>query len=373
MKHYFFPLGLALSLAACGAASGSPNLGVPQLALTQTAPRAAASATRSETPATAAHGLPGRAFVYVSNAGNDSITVYPRATSGNAAPWYVIAGPNTQLDSPGQLAQDASANLYVADGHFGGASMHPSVLVFAHGASGNVAPIRVLSGSHTGIHNVEAMTVDTTTGEIYVVDTLTFGDSQGSLLRFAAGASGNQAPLARSAANYLTAFQIANDSTGHNIIEAHPPICCSGTYAGVDTITKQFADNGQLGFIYDVNFLAAGGVVDDPLTHTYLATVSGNGIFRFAEKTVGSGGSPPDLKPAIVSIISSDTCGSALALGQFRDIYVAHSTATSFYMPCSADAVFVFAPAASGNATPERIIAGAATLLDQPSGIFEGP
>ncbi len=42
-------------------------------------------------------------LLYVSNVGNNSIAVYHHNVDGNAAPLYVIAGPNTRITSPGQL------------------------------------------------------------------------------------------------------------------------------------------------------------------------------------------------------------------------------------------------------------------------------
>ena len=106
-------------------------------------------------------------LLYIGNIGNNSITVYKHDAQGNTAPLYVIAGPNTEINSPGQLSEDAQGNLYVANGNHLQTSQNPAVLVFAHGANGNVAPIRNLSGPLTGIHDVWAMTVDQTTGEIW--------------------------------------------------------------------------------------------------------------------------------------------------------------------------------------------------------------
>jgi hypothetical protein len=97
----------------------------------------------------------------------------------------------------------------------------------------------------------------------------------------------------------------------------------------------------------------------------------GTGIYRFAEDTVGNGNTDFTnvFKPAVVSIITSDTCGAALALppGPTPNTYVVHSTPA-----CPTDAVYVYTHGASGNAAPLRILSGLATKLKQPFGIYEG-
>jgi hypothetical protein len=98
------------------------------------------------------------------------------------------------------------------------------------------------------------------------------------------------------------------------------------------------------------------------------------GIFRFAEDTSGYfayDGSPTKLNHPVVSLITSDTCGTQLAVapGPTPDTFVTHST----QYHCPKDAVYVYAHAASGNAAPVRVLSGSATKLDKPYGIYEGP
>jgi hypothetical protein len=137
-------------------------------------------------------------MLYVGNLGNNSITVYHHDAQGNAAPVYVIAGSRTGIKNPGQLAEDAAGNLYVANGSAYATDLTtPSILVFAHGAKGNVAPIRVIA-QYPGLS----------------------GTSE--LLRFPPNANGNTAPFARSATDSVyVPHQITLDSTGNNLIDAH--------------------------------------------------------------------------------------------------------------------------------------------------------
>jgi hypothetical protein len=98
----------------------------------------------------------------------------------------------------------------------------------------------------------------------------------------------------------------------------------------------------------------------------------GTGIYRFAEDTVGGGNTEftKVFKPAVISIITSDTCGSQLALppGPTPNTYVVHGTQSG----CPTDAVYVYTHSASGNAAPLRILSGPATKLNQHYGIYEG-
>jgi hypothetical protein len=310
-------------------------------------------------------------FLYVANTGNNSITVYNTTASGNTAPIATIAGSNTQLNDPWQLSEDAKGNLYVANR---GAS---SILVFAHGANGNVAPVQAISGPLTGIaaNSLETAAVDQESEKIFAVVSVNVANS--ALLRFPLNANGNEAPLATSP--LAGAVQLASDSTGKKLIFASPPFCCSAATAGVYSGDK-FPNPAHPSKQPYIHNFGANGLADDPTTGTFL--VSGNdwvtqGIFRFQEDTVGEGayefGPPPQpsYTPAVGSVITSDTCGSQLALGHDRNIYVVHSTGL-FGTPCAADAVYVYQHDASGNAAPLRVLTGSATQLDVPTGVHVG-
>jgi len=117
-------------------------------------------------------------LLYVGNIGNNSITIYKQDAQGDTAPLKVIAGSKTGINNPGQLSEDAQGNLYVANNASPAASTstaYGSVLVFAHGANGNTAPIRKLVGPATdliGVLGVQGLTVDKRTGKIFVITQL---------------------------------------------------------------------------------------------------------------------------------------------------------------------------------------------------------
>ncbi|MFN2527627.1 MAG: NHL repeat-containing protein [Candidatus Baltobacteraceae bacterium] len=130
--------------------------------------------------------------IYVANTGNGTITIYAAKSLGDVAPVVTIGGPNTEppngMQAPTGLALDSALNIYVAD------KATNQILVFAAGATGNVAPIRIIGGSNTGLNNPSDVLVDST-GKLYVTNSAS-GNGTGNILIFAAGANGNVAPSA---------------------------------------------------------------------------------------------------------------------------------------------------------------------------------
>jgi hypothetical protein len=368
---------LLSSLSACSGSGQSNSVVLPQGANAPLAPVAGVRDTLSASVQLSAAPLAANSNyrLYVANAVNNSITVYNANASGNTAPIATIAGSKTQLKKPGQLSEDANGNLYVANV---GAS---SILVFAHGANGNVAPVKDISGPLTGLSGgLITATADQTTGRLFAVAGT--GQENGyALLRFPLNANGDQTPLATTDQCCNSPAELTSDSTGKEFIYASHGVCCSASSAGIYTGEK--FKEAHPAKRPSINNFGPGGVVDDPTTKTFL--VSGwdgvtQGIFRFQEDTVGhgswDGGSPPPplYTPAVVSVITGDSCGpriengSQLALGYDRSIYMAQSTSSG----CAADAVYVYEHDASGNATPLRVLTGPATKLDGPTGIYEG-
>jgi DNA-binding beta-propeller fold protein YncE len=76
--------------------------------------------------------------LYVTNHGNNSVTVYASGATANAKPIQTISGTNTGLFAPYDLAVDSSGGIYVAN-EFGN-----SVTVYAAGANDNAAPINTI-------------------------------------------------------------------------------------------------------------------------------------------------------------------------------------------------------------------------------------
>ena len=151
--------------------------------------------------------------LYLMNAGIgnsfDTILIFSPTQDGDVAPMSSIAGSATLLASDilgGSF--DAAGNLYVVTG----AEITPAstaILEFAAGASGNVAPIREIAGSNTMVSGsyVSNPVLDTA-GNIYV---MAFAPhSTPNILRFAPGANGNAMPSAVSPSGAtINSFAIA--------------------------------------------------------------------------------------------------------------------------------------------------------------------
>jgi hypothetical protein len=131
--------------------------------------------------------------VYVVNNSPSSVTVYAKGSHGNAAPQQTIRGSNTGLSAPEGIAVDAGLDIYVANSQ-GGPNGLGSVTVYAAGANGNVAPIRTISGSNTVLDFPEGVALDA--GLNLYVTTFVGGPSGlGSVNVYAAGANGDVAPI----------------------------------------------------------------------------------------------------------------------------------------------------------------------------------
>jgi serine/threonine protein kinase, bacterial len=142
--------------------------------------------------------LDAKANIYVTSFGGPStlgvVTVWPAGANGYAAPIMVINGPATGLTFPVGITLDAKGNIYVANQPFN-RKQKPSVLVFSAGSNGDASPMRVITGAATQLNTPVGIALDAKEN-VYVGN---FGD-QGrkldpSITVFAAGAKGNVAPV----------------------------------------------------------------------------------------------------------------------------------------------------------------------------------
>jgi hypothetical protein len=81
-------------------------------------------------------------LLYIADACRPGVVVVPQQASGSVAPVRVLAGPNTGLEDPVQLAFFGD-ELYVLD--FTSADRNRAVRVYPLGAAGDVAPTRTLA------------------------------------------------------------------------------------------------------------------------------------------------------------------------------------------------------------------------------------
>ena len=89
--------------------------------------------------------------IYVSNEGTSAgyeVLVFGAGANGNVAPIRNITGSKTGLVSPYALALDGSSNLYVTNVATV-SNMGPTITVYAAGANGNVSPIQTITAPNT--------------------------------------------------------------------------------------------------------------------------------------------------------------------------------------------------------------------------------
>jgi DNA-binding beta-propeller fold protein YncE len=113
-----------------------------------------------------------------------SITVYPGEATGDVAPVRRIQGSKTGLNWPMAISVDAGHDeIAVAN------SGDSSIRIFSRTASGDAAPVRIIKGTRTGIHGPMGVTFDVKNDELWVAN---YGDH--TALVFARGAGGDVAP-----------------------------------------------------------------------------------------------------------------------------------------------------------------------------------
>lgn len=124
-------------------------------------------------------------LLYVANSATATIDIFP---AGSGTMEAQIGGSNSGLVAPGTVAVDASLNVYVFD------ATTATISEFAAGATGNVAPIRTISGSNTGLSDPDGfnfgLAISKASGDIFVSN-----PGSNAILVFAATASGNATPI----------------------------------------------------------------------------------------------------------------------------------------------------------------------------------
>jgi DNA-binding beta-propeller fold protein YncE len=114
-----------------------------------------------------------------------SITVYPIKASGDTAPLRIISGAKTQLNWPGHIFVDPdNGELFVAN------DSDNSIVVFRGTDQGDVAPSRVIKGPKTGLSNPTGLFVDPKNNELFVSN---MGNHSATV--YSRNANGDAAPL----------------------------------------------------------------------------------------------------------------------------------------------------------------------------------
>jgi|HubBroStandDraft_4_1064222.scaffolds.fasta_scaffold22260_2 hypothetical protein len=152
--------------------------------------------------------------IYAANDSANNVLIFAPGAHGDAKP-QVLGGSNVPLHETEGITLDASGEIYVSD------YSAAQILVFAAGATGNTAPIRTIQGSKTGLTEPLGMAVDSA-GNLFVVNG-TYPSTM-SILEFASGANGNVAPISYIGGSNTLIVQpqsVSLDSTGRIIVPSN--------------------------------------------------------------------------------------------------------------------------------------------------------
>lgn len=118
-----------------------------------------------------------------------AVLVFRGGAMGEEPPVRVIQGQRTQLVRPHTIAVDpVNGEIIVGD------PSNRSITIFDRKANGNVAPIRMLRGPKTSIHTVVGVGVDPQRGLIFGASR-SIGEVDSGILMFRRGDTGNVEPL----------------------------------------------------------------------------------------------------------------------------------------------------------------------------------
>jgi hypothetical protein len=145
--------------------------------------------------------------LYLSTPG--TISIFASNATGNAVPIRQIMNANIG----GTVAVDSQGNIYTSTYDLSASSA--TVSVFSPTASGNATPTREISGALTGLGVLTCLSVDPG-GDLFVGSFVPLSLGPSSVLEFAPGATGNVAPLQTltSVANE-SPFGLTVDTTGN--------------------------------------------------------------------------------------------------------------------------------------------------------------
>ncbi|HEY3998269.1 MAG TPA: hypothetical protein VGO93_05350 [Candidatus Xenobia bacterium] len=353
-----------------------------------------------------------------SNSGPPAILVYSRTATGDATPLRTIAGSATLLNSLDDLsvAVDTVNNELVVDNG-------PQLLVFSHTANGNVPPLRSLSGNNTGLAgNIGngAPAIDTINNEILVP--VPGSGTSSAILAFSRTASGNVAPL-RSISGSNTGLTdglwgLAVDPVNNELAvtdqsgpievfsrtasgNVDPLRTVSGTLPSptglfIDTANNELdVTDSTLNSVDVFSRTATGNAaplrsIADPHTGLSLplsvALDSADALIAVANLGVDIGGpgtvnvykstANGDVAPVNSVVINGLGANTGLSDGFSESVAidpVNKELVVANYAGTANDAIVVFSLSANGTPTPLREINGSSTGLFAPEGVYVDP
>ncbi len=304
--------------------------------------------------------------LYAANIGASSVTEYPLDASGDAAPIRTIRGPHTGITGIRDVAVDAAGTIFAVN-----LSGPVFINVFARTANGDATPIRQIGGIHTLLSDPLAITLDAQ-GYLYVANQTEGGPPAASILVFAPGARGDVAPV-RQITGAGEAVKLAVDGEEELIVavtgafgQTAPPqilVYAPGAHGAATPLRRITGPATELG---PPSATSSGAFA--------VAVLPGGMRVRAAVSPSGAS--------ARVNVYANEANGNVVPefslsgpttkLGE-TDALAVDATAREYVANGSANAITVYPPNPAGNTAPLRTISGAHTGLSDPLGLVIGP
>jgi DNA-binding beta-propeller fold protein YncE len=125
--------------------------------------------------------------LYVADSISNAIYVFDGQIGGNVAPTATIQGSNTGLNQPFDVKLDSAGHIYVTNSNWNNGSGAPSIEEFAANSNGDVTPVRTIAGANTTLIHPYQLAVDHA-GNIYTTDAFS------GIKVFGSHSQGNVAP-----------------------------------------------------------------------------------------------------------------------------------------------------------------------------------